>query len=133
HEDHPDGRSVSDRSSVPRLFEQRAHDSRRAVQERSDRGAHHLDQGRALAARGARDADSVTEGNRSTAGPPRGTLARGNPRGMRGLLALLVASRAYADPWEWKIPDRVEVVAGESGTLPIAITVDRGQAISKDA
>src|SRR5205807_10426169 len=37
------------------------------------------------------------------------------------------------DPWEWTIPDRVEVAAGASGALPIAIALDRGLAISKDA
>jgi hypothetical protein len=47
---------------------------------------------------------------------------------------LLLASTAYAEPgWELRVPERVELVAGTSGTLPIAIAVDRGQAISKDA
>jgi hypothetical protein len=47
---------------------------------------------------------------------------------------LLVASTAYAEPgWELRVPERVELVAGTSGTLPIAIAVDRGQTISKDA
>lgn len=47
---------------------------------------------------------------------------------------LLVASTAYAEPgWELRVPERIELVAGASGTLPIAIAVDRGQTISKDA
>jgi hypothetical protein len=51
------------------------------------------------------------------------------------LLALLVAPAA-AQPqqgWELRVPDRVELVAGAGGTLSIAISVDRGLAISKDA
>lgn len=53
---------------------------------------------------------------------------------MKWLLPLLVASTAYAEPgWELRVPERVELVAGTSGTLPIAIAVDRGQTISKDA
>jgi hypothetical protein len=35
--------------------------------------------------------------------------------------------------WELRVPDRVELVAGAPGTLPIAIAIDRGLAISKDA
>jgi hypothetical protein len=35
--------------------------------------------------------------------------------------------------WEVRIPDRIELAAGATGTLPIAIAVDRGLAISKDA
>jgi hypothetical protein len=53
---------------------------------------------------------------------------------VKWLLPLLVASTAYAEPgWELRVPERVELVAGTSGTLPIAIAVDRGQTISKDA
>jgi hypothetical protein len=49
-------------------------------------------------------------------------------------LLLLLATTAYAEPgWELRVPERVELVAGTSGTLPIAIAVDRGQTISKDA
>ena len=51
----------------------------------------------------------------------------------KALLILLLATRAYAEAWELKLPDRVEVAAGASGTLPIAIALDRGQTISKDA
>jgi hypothetical protein len=47
---------------------------------------------------------------------------------------LLVASTAYAEPgWELRVPERVDLVAGTSGTLPIAIAVDRGQTISQAA
>jgi len=50
------------------------------------------------------------------------------------LAILLAASVAHAEPgWDLKVPERVELVAGEAGTLPIAISVDRGLAISKDA
>lgn len=35
--------------------------------------------------------------------------------------------------WELHVPDRVELVAGTSGTLPLAIAVDRGRSISTDA
>lgn len=50
------------------------------------------------------------------------------------LLILLVAVPAHAEPgWELRVPERVELVAGAGGTLPVAIAVDRGQTISKDA
>ncbi|HUS27030.1 MAG TPA: hypothetical protein VMZ53_00920 [Kofleriaceae bacterium] len=53
---------------------------------------------------------------------------------MRTLLAILLLSTpAYAETWELKIPERVEVTAGTSGTLPISLAVDRGKTISKDA
>ena len=54
---------------------------------------------------------------------------------MRSLLVLAVlAAPAYARPgWELHVPERVELVAGAGGTLPVAIAVDRGQTISKDA
>jgi hypothetical protein len=54
-------------------------------------------------------------------------------------LAIVVAlgGVALAQPrepgWEVRIPDRIEIGAGATGTLPIAIAVDRGLAISKDA
>jgi hypothetical protein len=52
-------------------------------------------------------------------------------------LALLVAAsapvHAQATPgWRLEVPERVELAAG-TGTLPIAITLERGQAVSKDA
>ena len=49
---------------------------------------------------------------------------------------LLFAARADAQRdagWELRIPERVELVAGASGTLPITFTLDRGRTISKDA
>jgi hypothetical protein len=53
---------------------------------------------------------------------------------MRALLVLvLLATAAHAQGWEVRVPERVEVVLGEPGTLPIAIAVDRGFVISKDA
>jgi hypothetical protein len=46
---------------------------------------------------------------------------------------LLAGSIASAEPgWELRVPERVELVAGAGGTLPVAIAVDRGQTISKD-
>ena len=49
-------------------------------------------------------------------------------------LGLALAASAHAEPgWDLKVPERVELVAGEAGTLSIAIAVDRGLAISKDA
>ncbi len=50
------------------------------------------------------------------------------------LALLLMAAPAFADTgWELRVPERIELAAGASGTLPIAIAVDRGLAISKDA
>jgi hypothetical protein len=51
------------------------------------------------------------------------------------VLALLVltASVAHAQGWEVRVPDKVEMSSTEPGTLPIAIAVDRGLVISKDA
>jgi hypothetical protein len=53
-------------------------------------------------------------------------------------VAILIAlgGVAFAQPrepgWEVRIPDRIELGVGAGGTLPIAIAVDRGLAISKD-
>jgi hypothetical protein len=53
---------------------------------------------------------------------------------MRALLVLmLLAGAAHAQGWEVRIPDKVEVTLGEVGSLPIAIAVDRGLVVSKDA
>jgi hypothetical protein len=47
---------------------------------------------------------------------------------------LLIAGTASAAPgWEVRIPDRVEVAQGASAQLAIAIAVDRGLTVSKDA
>jgi hypothetical protein len=51
-------------------------------------------------------------------------------------VGVLIAARADAQRdagWELRIPERVEVAIGTSGTLPITITLDRGRTISKDA
>ncbi len=51
-----------------------------------------------------------------------------------GLALLLVAAPAYCDTgWHLNVPERLEVAAGASASLPIAISVDRGLSISKDA
>jgi len=52
---------------------------------------------------------------------------------LAALVLLLLTHAAYADTWELKIPERVELTAGTSGTLPISLAVDRGKSISKDA
>jgi hypothetical protein len=43
------------------------------------------------------------------------------------------AEAERAPGWTLDIPERVELVAGTGGTLPITLSVDRGQSISKDA
>jgi hypothetical protein len=52
-------------------------------------------------------------------------------------LALLVApspAHAQRQPgWDIRVPERVEVAAGGSATVTIAIAVDRGLVVSKDA
>jgi len=57
---------------------------------------------------------------------------------VKTLLALLLVAAplgatAYAETWELKVPERVDLTAGTSGTLPISLAVDRGRTISKDA
>ena len=53
---------------------------------------------------------------------------------MKTLLAiLLLATPAYAESWDIKIPERVEMTTTTGGTLPINIVVDRGMSLSKDA
>ena len=47
------------------------------------------------------------------------------------VIALRVDAQGNAG-WELKVPERVELAAGATGTLPIAIAVERGQTISKD-
>jgi hypothetical protein len=49
------------------------------------------------------------------------------------VLVLVLAPAARAETWELKVPERLELQAGAGGSLPIAIVVDRGLAISKDA
>ena len=48
-------------------------------------------------------------------------------------LAPVAVARADGEGWELKVPERVELVVGAGGTLPIAIAVDRGLSVSKDA
>lgn len=48
------------------------------------------------------------------------------------LALVLAASPAYADRWELHVPERVELVAGAGGALPIEITLERGLSVSKD-
>jgi hypothetical protein len=50
------------------------------------------------------------------------------------VLVLVLGPKAVADTsWELRVPERIEIAAGASGTLPLAIAVDRGLSISKDA
>jgi hypothetical protein len=50
------------------------------------------------------------------------------------VVAVAPRAEAQREPgWEVRIPDRVDVVLGEAGVLSIAIAVDRGLAVSKDA
>jgi hypothetical protein len=53
------------------------------------------------------------------------------------LVAVLLASTAYAQPrqpdWEVTVADKVIVAPGESGSISVAIRVDRGLTVSKDA
>jgi hypothetical protein len=49
------------------------------------------------------------------------------------LALLLVATSAHAQGWEVRVPDKLAVTLGEPATLSIAIAVDRGLVISKDA
>ncbi len=49
-------------------------------------------------------------------------------------LAALAAPAAAQQPgWEVRVPERIEVVLGEAGVLAIAIAVDRGLTVSRDA
>jgi hypothetical protein len=53
----------------------------------------------------------------------------------RALLLLLLAARsasAQQPGWEVRVPERLEVAAGATVQLPIAIAVDRGLSVSKD-
>lgn len=52
---------------------------------------------------------------------------------MKALALLLVATNAYAQGWEVRVPEKLEVTLGETITLPIGVAVDRGLVISKDA
>ena len=54
-------------------------------------------------------------------------------RAVVALALLLAASPASAERWELTIPERLDLVAGAGGALPITIAVDRGLKISKDA
>ena len=56
-------------------------------------------------------------------------------RALAILVALGAAASAAAQPapgWELRVPERIELVAGQ-GTLPIALAIDRGRTISRDA
>jgi hypothetical protein len=49
------------------------------------------------------------------------------------LVIAALAGSVRAESWELKVPEKLELVAGTSGTLAIAIVLDRGMTISKDA
>ncbi|MFN0250533.1 MAG: hypothetical protein ACKV2T_26875 [Kofleriaceae bacterium] len=54
-----------------------------------------------------------------------------------GLLGLALVAVAYAQPrqpsWEVTVADKVTVAPGESSSISVAIRVDRGLTVSKDA
>ena len=52
---------------------------------------------------------------------------------MVGLLVAANASRADPPGWDVRVPERLEVALGAGAVLPIAIAVDRGSVVSKDA
>lgn len=55
-------------------------------------------------------------------------------RSLAVIVALGSTAAAQREPgWEVRVPERLEVVAGEGGALAIALAVDRGLTISKDA
>jgi len=50
------------------------------------------------------------------------------------LLLVLVGSASAQQPgWEVRVPERIDVVVGQGGSLSISIAVDRGLTISRDA
>ena len=50
------------------------------------------------------------------------------------VLAACAPADAQRDPgWELRVPERIEVAAGATAPLSIAIVVDRGLTVSKDA
>jgi len=53
--------------------------------------------------------------------------------GLAVIAAAAAPAAAQQPGWEVRVPERVEVVAGEAGVLPIAIAVDRGLTVSRDA
>jgi hypothetical protein len=49
------------------------------------------------------------------------------------LALLLVATPAVADRWKLEIPERIELTAQAGGALPIAVQLEPGLRVSKDA
>jgi hypothetical protein len=52
------------------------------------------------------------------------------------IVVVVLVARADAQReagWELKVPERVELAPGASGTLPITLALDRGLVLSKDA
>jgi hypothetical protein len=64
-------------------------------------------------------------------------MVKRNPnRECVALLVCVLVTPVGAQPspgWEVRIPDRVEVASGATAQVPIAIAVDRGLAVSRDA
>lgn len=53
-----------------------------------------------------------------------------------GFALLLASGIAYAqprEPWEVRVADKITLAPGETGSIAIAIAVDRGLTVSKDA
>jgi hypothetical protein len=62
-----------------------------------------------------------------------GLVAVAAAAGLGGLGGLAAPAAAQQPGWEVRVPERVEVVLGEAGVLPIAVAVDRGLTVSRDA
>ena len=64
-------------------------------------------------------------------------MTRARPLAAAALLLIAaLASPVAAQPkagWSLQIPERLELVAGAGGALPITVTVERGLSLSKDA
>jgi hypothetical protein len=53
---------------------------------------------------------------------------------LAAIVAMPAVGQAQRQPgWEIRVPDRVELSAGGAATVPIAIAVDRGLVVSRDA
>jgi len=66
----------------------------------------------------------------------RGAVGRSGLAALAALAALAgQAGQAAAQQpgWEVRVPERIDVVLGEAGVLPIAVAVDRGLSVSRDA
>ena len=66
----------------------------------------------------------------------RGAVGRNGLAALATLAALAgrpERAEAQQPGWEVRVPERIDVVLGEAGVLPIAVAVDRGLSVSRDA